>query len=253
MKKDEIYVLDQPKHIIQSVIVIDSNTFPISDKIHENLSKLSEISDIIFVFSEVHFPGQKKIVKRKFSSLYQANAYIDSPGEILGNTIFKSLLYSREIFDSHVSYTISLLSDLEKVTDSDIEGLIKITGSSILKPIYKERKLTSSELYNNYKAPDYKAKTSFKNFIKWYIFGEEIIELPDNYFNKMYSIWHTDSPFMFYRTGTIKYFCEKFLNDVEFQAKIDSFDENDPKYLFASITRSMGIEVLNLNIEDIKI
>ena len=254
MKKDEIYVLNQPKHIIQSIILVDSNTFPISDKIHENLSKLNEISDIIFVFSETHFPEQEKIIKRKFSSLYQASAYINSSGKILGNTIFKTLLYSREVFDLHISYTISLLSDLEKVNNSDFEGLVKITGSSILKPVYKERKLTASELYDNYKTPEYKIRTNnFKSFIKWYLFNEDNVELPNDYFNRMYSIWSTESPFMFYRTGTIKLLCDKYLNDVEFQNQIELFDENNPKYLFASITRSMGIEVLNLNIEDVKI
>lgn len=256
MKKDEIYVLEQPKHLIQSVVVVDINEFPISEKIHENLEKLVNISDVIFIFSEFHFPEQEKIVKRKFSSLYQASAYINSSGEILGDAIFKALLYSREIFDSHISYTISKLSDLEKAKDLDFDGLMKITGSTILKPVYKERKLTSTELYNNYRLPEIEIKsrhTNYIEFIKWYLFGNSEPIIPINLFNRMYSNWYSDSPFMYYRVGTIKMFCEKYLNDPEFNARISSFDESDPKYLFASITKSMGIEVLSLNIEDVKI
>lgn len=254
MKKDEIYVLEQPKHLIQSIIVVDLDEFPVSEKIHDSLGKLSEVSDIIFVFSEFHFSGQKTIVKRKFSSLYQASAYIDSSSNILGNSIFKALLYSREIFDNHLSYTISKLSDLENVEDTEFDGLLKITGSSILKPIYKERKLSNSELYQNYKLIERNVQKNigYIDFIRWYLLGEDSTEtvISDN---RMYSNWYTDSSFMYYRTGTIKLFCEKYLSDPEFKLRLETFDEDDPKYLFSSITRFMGIEVLSLNIKDVKI
>ena len=48
MEKDEMYVVNQPRKSIVSLVLFDEN---ITDEIHENIIKLNEISDVIFIFS----------------------------------------------------------------------------------------------------------------------------------------------------------------------------------------------------------
>lgn len=251
MKKDEVYVLNQPKHLILSIIVVDTK-FPLSQKTHENLSKLLEISDIGLVFSDKYFPEQLKIDKRKFSSLYQSCFFIDSEYNV-GLTVMKSLLYGRAIFDNHIGYTISMLSDLENLVPDDLDKLLKITGSSIAKPVFKIRRLDTNEFFEIYNKDDKKEKSPTKISLYRKILerlrGNEL----QNDERRMYSIWHSNSKFMHFKSSVVGLICEEYcLNDKNLEV-INTFDEADPRYLFSSLIKMMGIDILNLDLKDVSL
>ena len=71
MNIDEMYVINQPKHSIVSLVVFNDN---ITEEIHKNLAKLNDISDIIFIFSR----DQRRINKNKLTSLYNSCGWIES-------------------------------------------------------------------------------------------------------------------------------------------------------------------------------
>ena len=82
--KEEMYVVNQPRHLMISIILMDYDYYPLPDNIHTGLCKLSEISDIVFIFSDSHFDNSK-ISKEKITTLYQACAFIDSSGNPINN------------------------------------------------------------------------------------------------------------------------------------------------------------------------
>lgn len=252
---DEMYVLKQPKHTLTSIVVMNSD-YPISELSNTSLYRLSQVSDLIFVFSPLHFHEESKINKVKFTTLHQGCAFIISGGE-LWKTIFKVLQYCQEIFNKHVGYTISNCSDLKYIDNNTVDNLVKVNMSSITKPIFSSERLTEHEMYEFYKVPEYKKSSvlsrffggtadidnSFASYILW---GEFLPEENDC----RYCTWKSESNIMYFKNGIMKIFLDQYN---EIKDILSTFTDPDIRYLFANLTVILGIDTINSNIEDLDI
>lgn len=225
--KDEIYILHQPKHSILSIILVNSE-FPIPEPQHNSLSKLLEFSDVFFIFPK----SIKGIDKEKFTSLYEGCGWIEESLR-LPETYLHAILYSLEIFECHVGFCISRLSDL--ILDIiDPQKIISLTGSSIVSPVFKTRKLTSPEFYNIYKETNsgiFKTKSDSSN---------------------MYASYTSESPILYFKRSNLGTIVD-FWKSVEDNKYINSFTLKDPRYFFASVCKFLGINTLNSDIHDLDI
>lgn len=239
LDKDEVFVLNQPCHTIFSLVVVDS-VFPISSDVHDALGKLAEVSDLVFVFSD-NFGGS--INRMKFSSLYNACAWLDS-GDSISDSLFKVLQYDLEVFEGqHISYLVYNSSDLTYIGNEFIDQIQKINMMSISKPIFKSRRLSSEEYYEIYKLGNNEKS-------KLRIFESKKEKKSD--ISNMYCSYTSDSSVLFFKRGTIDLFV-KFWCDPETKAYIGTFQKWDCRYLFASLTKRLGIDTFDCNIEELKI
>ena len=257
ISKGEVYVLNQPKHKLISILVVDEDLKD-SVNIHNSIDRLVKISDVFFIFSDSFFPDQVNINKEKFTSLYQACGFIDCPGFDIGTYLFKLFSYSKEIFNQHVGYVISLFSDL-LVNENFANHLLKLNSSAIMKPVFKLSRLNSNDLREiYYKKRDEVKKESlidviknlFKDVNPEKVRDDEIKGNDD--FGK-YCCYGTYSNMMFFRNGTINIFLN-YYEDPEIKRYVETFSfKYDPKFLLASMTKRFGIDNLNYNIEDIEV
>ena len=254
LNQEAVYVLNQPKHIILSVVIVDCS-IPLIDRIHKDLDKLVKFSDVIFIFCEDKFINNKKINKRKFTSLYQACGFIESSGN-LARTLFTVLEYSKEIFKKHIGITISNLDDIN-LTDTQIKNLIEINGSAVMKPVFKIRRLNSDELYESYSNKEFEEYDDIE--LENFKLASFILKL----FNKkreenndtigMYKCYTSDSRLLYFKNGTINILLN-FVNDERMKNYIDSFiDDLDIRGILSSIIKKLNIDNLNQNIEDLEI
>lgn len=264
INKGEVYIVNQPKHTLLSVIVVNSYIY---DVIHDNLYNLSKVSDIIFLFSDFYNEDQKRINKEKFTSLYQACGFIDCPGSDVDTYLFKIFSYSKEIFNKHIGYLItetSLLSGME-LDDEFNNKLLEINGSSIIKPIFKIRRATNSELKEIYYDTENESEKKYNNPISSFIGAlSEIIkecdpekvrndEIKKNKDFGKYCCYSSDSEILYFRNGTINLFCTYYENDnIKNYVKTFSF-KYDVRCLLSSMVKKLGIENLNLDIKDLNV
>lgn len=224
MKKEEIYIINQPKHSLLSVVVVDCE-LPLNEKVHENINELRTISDVLFVFSDQH----KNINKKKFTSLYECCGYIESSGNI-GRTVIKALVYGKEIFEHHFGYTLGNLSDLLK--GGFTEKLQKVMMSPISQPVFKSKRLSSKEYYEIYGEER-----------KCFLCNKENID-------NMFCSYTSDSMMIFMRAKTIDVLFD-FMNSNK--DVIDSFKKTDPRFFIASLIKFLNIEQVDKNLEDLEI
>lgn len=260
-KKNEIYVISQPKKLILSILVVDLPlTEPLSDKIHNNLGWLVNYSDIFFVFSEPHLKDQKMVDKIKFTSLYQGCGFIDSKTKSLGSEIIKILQYDKEIFEetkNHLGLTIGKLSDLESYKEPDFLHIRDVVLPNITRPIYTERRLTSKELFNIYELKNNTTEV-FYDRDKGKIFSTILNALKKRSQETdkigMYCTWHSDSPFIYIPKISLNTILQyKKSDELGFKDWIDTFITLDPRYLFASLINYVGLEKLNMEIGQVKL
>ena len=261
-EKDEIFILNQPKRLMFSVIVVDLPlTKPLDDKVHDNLGWLTSYSDIFFIFPESHFPEQSKIDKRKFTSLYNGCGYTECSSKLIGRNIIKTLLYDVEILcntKNHLGTTISRLSDLSIVSEKQFENLLNIISSGISRPIYTERRLSSSELFDIYSLEDIKSDPSVQNLSGRSIFRTIIkaLHLKRDSIDSlgMYSTWHSNSPYLFFPKSSINSILRyRDLDKPGFNKWVDTFINSDPRYLLASLVNTCGLEILNMETDKVKL
>ena len=225
--KIEIYILQQPKHSIISIVLVDS-VFPIPEPQHESLAKLLEFSDIFFVFPK----GVKGIEKEKFTSLYEGCGWVEE-GSGLIETYLRAVLYSLEIFECHVGFCMSRLTDL-KTDIIDPQKIISLTGSSLVSPVFETRKLTSHEFYEIYKEANsgiFKTHSDTSN---------------------MYASYTSESPILYFKRSNLGTIID-FWRSSENNKYIKSFTLSDPRYFFASVCKFLGIGTLNSNIHDLDV
>ena len=242
--KDEIFVINQPKHAILSLVVVDCE-FPIPELSHEVMEKLKDSSDVFLVFSDKYFSKSKSINKNKFANLYGVCGWIDSEDNLY-NTILKSVQYSIEIFNKHVSFSIINMSDVKSLGENYFSNILNITGSTVTKPIFKLRRLSSREFYNIYsnETDEPKKKTTIFNKI----FNKDGDEDMSNMFNS----YTSSSTSMFFKKNTMKLFID-FWEDKKSKTYIDSFDTGDFRDFFASMVKYLGISIIDCNMEDLNI
>ena len=230
INKDEVYVINQPKHIATYILVV-GNEFPLLDSVHEKLGELNGVYDLLLVFSPDHFPAQKEIDYDKFASLYESCAWIVSGGD-LGATIFKLLKYSREIFH-HRTF---LISNTSEVGNIEPDKLWKLVMSPIIKPVMEIGRLSTDELYDIYS----------KKELSWNLFSRT----EDSRVNR-YCSYRVESDVMFFRDTTIDVILDFFENiDPEF---VRTFSSEDVRYMFGSMVKRLGLDYLDMDYNEVQV
>lgn len=254
MIKDEIFVVNQPKHTSLSVIVFDTGKteFPLPTKIHENLYTLSEQTDLFFIFKG----DLSGINLDKFSSLYEATGWILS-GKSVSTSLFKVFEYSKEIFESYVSYTVwnsFSLADI-KGNMKDLTGkIIKATMSDLKWPIFKYTRLTPKELFDIYKNEELENEEGVKNFLlSWYNkFWQDINkERRHGDQGNRYTTYKSESALMFFKTQTVN----RLISDIWENNKewVETFIWDDPRYLLTCSCKKLGINIQNEDLGNLSI
>lgn len=233
--KDEIYIQRQPKHPIVSLILVDDET-PLTNEQHSNLEELTRLSDVLFIFSDDLFPASRQISKNKFTSLYEGCGWIDG-GENLAVSYLKSIQYGLEIFEVSIGFCIIRLSDLRtKLPDNFESKIINITSSGVSSPIFKIRRLDSTEYFEIYKK-----------------YGSGLFKRNQDIEN-MYCSYTSDSKIVYFKKQIMRQIVDFWRSTGKEENKyITSFTKSDPRYFLASVSKFLGIQIIDSNIEDLDI
>lgn len=237
--KDEMYVINQPKHSIVSLVLFDEN---ITDEIHKNITRLNNISDVIFIFSGDY----KKINKNKLTSLYNSCAWIESYDN-LGFTLFKTLEYCINIFQLHNTYLILNLKDLNNISEKFFDNIESVNASSITKPIFKLKQLSAEDYKRIYMKKEINNDSFLNKIRKLFKLQDELEE--DNDDNMFCSYTSYSKALVYFRPTIIKLI--EFNNNNIYSELFNN--KTDCRYLFASMTKYLNIEIIDCNIEDLKI
>jgi len=239
INKDEVYVINQPKHITNYVLIVN-NRFPLFDDVHEKLEKLSKSYDLLLVFSPEHFSEQKELDYDKFASLYEACSWIVSGGD-LGVTVLKLLKYGREIF-RHRTSLISNINDIGVLEEDKLERLVM---SPIVKPVMSINRLSANDMYDIYSREE----------LPWYKkLGQKESDRVDRYCSYVVT-----SNVMFFRDTTIDIIIDFFENiDPEFVRTFTNIDRNyietvDIRYLFGSMMKRLCLDYLDMDYNEVQI
>ena len=239
MEKDEMYVVNQPRKSIVSLVLFDEN---ITDEIHNNIVKLNEISDVIFIFSKDY----KRIDKNKLTSLYGACAWIESYDN-LGFTLFKVLSYCVEIFRVHNSFLLMNMCNLVGIDDKFFNNIKSVNSSSITKPIFKLRQLSAEDYKQIYTKKEVGRGSFLDRIRKLFGVGDELEnENKDN----MFCSYTSDSVALVYFRPIITKMIE-FNNNNVYSELFDNM--SDCRYLFASMTKYMNLDIKDCSIENLAI
>lgn len=264
INKDEIYILRQPDKLILSIIVVDIDLDkPVNDKAHSNLGWLTDFSDVFFIFNESHWSGQAFVGKEKFTSLYQGCGFISSDSKNLGKSLMRVFEYDKEILSEekvHLGYTITNLSDLVELGITHFNHLTT-SLPYISRPIYKERRLTSSEFFDiyKYKENDSSVEKSLSNQPGrksiWRVMMEAWWKKRGNEKDRtgMYSNWHSNSPLIYLPKGIVGLILDTTSQDSFFNAWTETFITGDVRFFIASLIKHLGIEILNMEVLEVKV
>ena len=236
--KEQVYVINQPRHITSSIIVL-GDVFPLHQEAHNDIEKLCEISDVLFIYAPKHFTRQKEINFNKFSSLYKSCAWIES-GACLGSTLLHMIEYDQEIFGCHRN-TIILNSD--KLGNIDTEKLVSLSSSSLSKPILEIERLSSEEFYEIYHEDEY--TNPILNYLKP---KKEALE-------RAFCSYRVTSDLAIFREDTLNTIMKFYDNpEDEFPKQyVRTFTEDDVMYMLGSLIKYLGIDYLDRNYKDIKL
>ena len=256
-EKDVIYLMNQPKHSILSIVVL-KDIFPLSEKIHEVIEKLLEKSDVILVYSEKYFPNINKINKDRFANIYRVNGWISSDNN-LAKTIISVLSYSLNIFKSHTTFVLVNSDDLEDYDNNLLEN-IQTASLTISRPVFKTKRLSSDQYYQIYKEDDNiqetESKETFFKKIKKVIkycyrkfTKKPLVINKSDYLLRSYSSYTTDSKAFLFKTVTATNIVE-FAKDPLQKDYINSFDWSDFRYFFTSVIKKLNLETINANLNE---
>jgi len=235
INKNNMVVIKQPVHTILSVVVI-GDEFPIKDTTHNSIDKLSEFSDVVFIFSDRLFKSQRKINKEKFSTLYQACAYIESSDNLM-ETLSKTLYYDSEIFAKHFGFLLMNSWDIEEnIPKNDI---MKILGSTIEKPIIKIDRYSNKDLYDIYEK-------------KWLIDDIVCPVLEKNKLDNKNTCYTSSSNIIMCKRNLVKVLLDFWLN-IENKNYIKSFSGDNIKDYLASVIKYLKLDYINKPIIDVKL
>lgn len=239
MEKDEMYVVNQPKHSIVSLVVFNSD---ITDNTHKNIIKLCEMSDVVFIFPK---DTDRRIDRNKLTTLYSGCSWMDSYDN-LGFTIFKVLEYCINIFQSHHTYLITSISELSDICSEFFEKVVTVNASNVKDPIYKLTQLSGDEYKNIYTRKIVKNDSFLNKIRKFFGYDDELEE--DNDENTFCSYTSESKVLVYFRQTILKLI--EFNNSNVYS---ELFTADDPRYLFASMTKYLGIDIINCSVEDLSI
>lgn len=236
--KDEMYVVNQPKHSIVSLVIFDD----ITDEIHNNLIKLNDMSDVIFIFpSNKH----KRIDKNKLTSLYRGCAWIDSY-DSLSFTLFKTLDYCVQIFQAHNTFLLMNMDNLVDIDNKFFDNIKSVNASNMKNPIFKVRNLTADEYRGIYTRKVIENNSVFNRIRKYFGINDEFEE---ETVDDMFCSYTSESKVLVYFRPIIIKLIE-FNNSTVYS---ELFSSLDCRYLFASMTKYLNIEITDINVENLNI
>ena len=231
MNRNAIYVEEQPKHSIASIVVVNDPL--ISETVHKNLDMLTKTTDLIFIFNE-NYKGD--IIIPKLVRLYTGCSYIcGDKGTTLSQTLMDVFDYCNEVFNKHHAFLITDTTklDVTKVDDDFLDLVNRVTLSEITKPIFEKTRLTTDELREIYISPK---KSWFR--------GNEDINI------RSFSTHRSTSPIMYIRKDTIEKFMTLFRDKRDIVANL--FIESDVSYFLTSMLVRSGFDIISQNINEVK-
>ena len=253
--RDGIFVVNQPKHLIATIIVID-NTLPLPEEAHKVLCRLSDKTDIMFIYRSQEF---NKVSKDKFATLYQGCSWINSTDRSTSRSLFSILIYCTCIFNKHLGYLVISSETLLKediFSDKFFNNLEQVTESTIVKPIYKTRRLDSNELYKFYSKSAIDVNEEIRNIncfgLNWFNFLLSPEDSAKSRVDCRYCTWTSDSNAMFFKKKVIEQIVGKYGAE-DFEDYIKTFTDNDVRYFLVNISKLMGIDNIDYNLEDLDI
>lgn len=225
-----MYVVNQPKRTILSIISIDIDDLrgPLQQHTLDGLDKLAKFSDIIFLFPE----GADRYVDcEKFTSLCSGCSWTIGDWE---ETLIETFQYGLEIFGKHFSYVLMNLIDIDGLyIPEDI--IVNLNMSTSKVPILEIQRKSPEELFDYYK---YIREDSTRSW--WEIWRKETTFKWD--LNNFYSLWKTESVFIYLRPKNI----EELLEKKDIVTTFDSYRD-----FIASCIKNIGMEYIDKNLEDI--
>lgn len=240
IKTDAVFVLNQPKHPIASVIIVDSSK-PLIPEAHETIDRLRTITDLMFVFSE-HFDLQHISIP-KFASLYGACSYIVGSGKILGKPVMDILSYCREVFGQHVSFVITDTDRCEKIGPmKNLETILDLTSAPVVAPVLSIRRLGADELSDIY----FNQETSPR--LETWKFWEAPKDTENQ--DRIGSTHVVDGYFMFMRSSIVDEILQN-MSDLDFIKYLETFVESDIGFLMGSLITKLGIKYINTDLMNI--
>ena len=232
IKKDEVYVVNQPKHSIMSFVFVDptrrgKNLNSFMSNSHDTTLELAEETDVMFIFKNI-----EGIDPDVFSKLYGASSWIITKGN-LARTYIKALSYAIIIFKDPVGFLTWDTADFEYRL-IDMELIRAVAGSSLSWPIFKAKHLDSDEMYNIY------AKDN--TLRPWWTWGQKINK-PD----REYTTWKMTSNVAFFRPSL---FSKLSTLSEEY---IDSFTWDHIRYFLGSACEYLGVKRLGYSLNELNI
>lgn len=147
MKTSKTYILRSRAHLSQTIIEIRDNlvTGPLSEKQHEILDRLEEITDLHFCFLEY---DSKKIDFEMFAEAYRATSYsVSSDGTGISG-IMEAIRYDRTMYPGqHVLWFVAKLDGFDQ--PKTIKKIIE-SSEVLKKSIYEVHRLDSEFLWMHY-------------------------------------------------------------------------------------------------------
>ena len=256
MISDEVFVLEQPKESIITLVVINQSLEkPLSALQHDNLELLRSRTGLFFIFLDELL--DKNVSREKFSNLYRAKAWLNSGKGNFGKNLFKCIEYIKEIFSKHYNVLITDLSGLDNVSSQEMKtclfNAIKVGMTRIARPIMKISRLDPVSFFSIYYDPN--SITEEKSFLSNFFNIKEEKKIGPEVIN-MFCNNTSSSPIVMIRSE----FIDIILNfkDNDTRDYIETFKERlDFRYLIASLIKYLGVEVIDeditkLNLGDYK-
>lgn len=232
IKKDEVYVVNQPKHSIMSFVFVDPthkdrNWSTFMSNCHDTVLKLAEETDVMFIFKNT-----EGINPDTFSKVYGASSWIIAEDN-LAKTYLKAISYAIIIFKDPVGFLT--LDTTDYLYTIDINKIRQVAGSSLSWPIFKAKHLDSDEMYAIYKKDDL-AKP-------WWTWGQK----RRNGTEREYTTWKMTSDLAFFRPSLFSKL------DSLSDEYVNSFTWNHIGYFLASSCEYLGIKRIDYSICDLNV
>ena len=165
----KVFKIGNEVHAGGVIIYLDRE---VTDKVHDNLLKISRISDLVLVFPK---SLKKKINPKKFSFLYGAIYYGLGDTDDEAMEMWRMLDYLHELSSYH-SYSIILQSDLEECGSKEFESIERLQNSILETSSFTWRHLRNEELKEIYtEEPGFFGHTSDKGMYSRYLTEDRVM------------------------------------------------------------------------------
>lgn len=246
--KDRMYVVEQPKHTIVSLVyakeLIDK---PLTKEEFNFFTKLADKTDVIYIFPQSPL---SKIDCRKFTSLYCGCGYAIINENLLTTFMFV-LQYVNRVFEKHMTYLyLRNPHNVPPNPDKFFSNLEQVNMSSIASIICEIVRLGPDELYQLYvRRPEEITRIKIGKF--W---NKEDVTLYSSSKYNIYTRYSVLGDNIVFRAGHINVLINNYLNDPDFLDYFKTFTDSETvKFFIGSYIKASGTSHLNKSIENFNI